>query len=80
MEIHLQNVFLANALVDKMKDGGHDVMVVTKGCLEVLTMLERVVLSDEMRATTAPTKQRGGVTTDSNDPGRSERISHKSGL
>jgi hypothetical protein len=32
-----------------MKDGGHDVMVVTKGCLEVLMMLERVVLSDKMR-------------------------------
>jgi hypothetical protein len=43
------NVFFANALVDKMKDGGHDVMAVTKGCLEVLTMLERVVLSDKMR-------------------------------
>ena len=43
------NVFFANALVDKMKDGGHDVMVVTKGCLEVLTTLERVVLSDKMR-------------------------------
>jgi hypothetical protein len=43
------NVFFANALVDKMKDGGHDVMVVTRGCLEVLTMLERVVLSNKMR-------------------------------
>jgi hypothetical protein len=32
-----------------MKDGGHDFMVVTKGCLEVIMMLERVVLSDEMR-------------------------------
>ncbi len=42
------NVFFANALVEKMKDSGHDVMVVTKGCLEVLMMLERVVLSDEM--------------------------------
>jgi len=50
------NVFLANALVDKMKDGGHDVMVVTKGCLEVLTMLERVVLSDEMRKNKATGK------------------------
>ncbi len=39
-----------------MKDGGHDVMVVTKGCLEVLTMLERVVLSDEMRKNKATGK------------------------
>ncbi len=43
------NVFLANASVDKVKDGGHDVMVVTKRCSEVLTMLKRVVLSDKMR-------------------------------
>ncbi len=43
------HVFFANALVDKMKDGGHDVMFVTKGRLEVLMMLERVVLSDKMR-------------------------------
>jgi hypothetical protein len=50
------NVFLANALVDKMKDGGHDVMVVTKGCLEVLTKLERVVLSEEMRKNKATGK------------------------
>jgi hypothetical protein len=50
------NVFLANALVDKMKDGGHDVMVVTKGCSEVLTMLERVVLSDEMQKNKATGK------------------------
>jgi hypothetical protein len=39
-----------------MKDGGHDVMVVTKGCSEVLTMLERVVLSDEMRKNKATGK------------------------
>jgi hypothetical protein len=39
-----------------MKDGGHDVMVVTKGCLEVLTMLERVVISDEMRKNKATGK------------------------
>ncbi len=50
------NVFFANALVDKMKVGGHDVMVVTKGCLEVLTMLEPVVLSDEMRKNKATGK------------------------
>jgi hypothetical protein len=50
------NVFLANALVSKMKDGGHDVMVVTKGCLEVLTMLERAVLSDKMRKNKATGK------------------------
>ncbi len=50
------NVFLANALVDKMKDGGHDVIVVTKGCSEVLRMLERVVLSDEMRKNKATGK------------------------
>ncbi len=50
------NVFIANALVDKMKDGEHDVMVVTKGCSEVLTMLERVVLSDEMRKNEATGK------------------------
>jgi hypothetical protein len=43
-------------LVDKMKDGGHDFMVVTKGCLEVLTMLECVVLSDEMRKNKATGK------------------------
>jgi hypothetical protein len=48
--------FFANALVDKMKDGGHDIMVVTKGCLEVLTMLERVVLSDKMRKNKATGK------------------------
>jgi hypothetical protein len=47
---------LQNALVDKMKDGGHDVMVVTKGCLEVLTMLERAVLSDKMRKNKATGK------------------------
>jgi hypothetical protein len=50
------NVFLANALVDKMKDGGHDFMVVTKGCSDVLTMLERVVLSDKMRKNIATGK------------------------
>jgi hypothetical protein len=50
------NVFLANALVEKMKDGGHNVMVVAKGCSEVLTMLERVVLSDEMRKNKATGK------------------------
>ncbi len=50
------NVFFANALVDKMKDGGHDVMVVTKGRLEVLTMLECVALSDEMRKNEATGK------------------------
>jgi hypothetical protein len=50
------NVFLANALVDKMKDGGHDVMVVTKQCSEVLTMLEPVVLFDEMRKNKATGK------------------------
>jgi hypothetical protein len=50
------NVFLANTLVDKMKDGGHDVMVVTKGCSEVLTMLKCVVLSDKMRKNKATGK------------------------
>jgi hypothetical protein len=50
------NAFFANALVDKMKDGGHDVMVVTKGCLEVLMMLEPVVLSDKMRKNKATGK------------------------
>jgi hypothetical protein len=50
------NVFLANALVDKMKDGGHDVMVVTKGFSEMLTMLERFVLSDKMRKNKATGK------------------------
>ncbi len=50
------NVFLENALVDKMKNGGHDVMVVTKGCSEVLMMLERVVLSDEMKKNKATGK------------------------
>jgi hypothetical protein len=49
-------VFFANAIVDQMKDGGHDVMVVTKGRLEVLTMLERVVLSDKMRKNKATGK------------------------
>jgi hypothetical protein len=39
-----------------MKDGGHDAMVVTKGRLEVLTMLERVVLSDKMRKNKATGK------------------------
>jgi hypothetical protein len=50
------NVFLANASVDKMTDGGHDVMVVTKGCSEVLTILERVVLSEKMRKNKATGK------------------------
>ncbi len=39
-----------------MKDGGHDVMVITKGCSEVLTMLERVVLSDKIRKNKATGK------------------------
>jgi hypothetical protein len=50
------NVFFANALVDKMKDGGHDAMVVTKGCLEVLTIFKHVVLSDKMRKNKATGK------------------------
>ncbi len=50
------NVFFANALIDKMKDGGHDVMIVTKRRLEVLTMLERVVLTDKMRKNKATGK------------------------
>jgi hypothetical protein len=50
------NVFFANALVDKMKDGGHDVVVVTIGRMEVLTMLECVVLSDKMRKNKATKK------------------------
>ena len=45
----LQNVMFSNALVDKIKEGGHDVVMVLKDWLEVRTMLERVVLSDEIR-------------------------------
>jgi hypothetical protein len=45
----LQNVMFANGLVDKIEEGGHDVVMVLKERLEVMKMLERVVLSDEMR-------------------------------
>jgi hypothetical protein len=44
-----QNVMFSNALVDKIEEGGHDVVMVLKDRLEVMTMLERVVLSDKMR-------------------------------
>ena len=45
----LQNVMFANGLVDKIEESGHDVVMVLKERLEVMKMLERVVLSDEMR-------------------------------
>jgi hypothetical protein len=45
----LQNVMFSNALVDKIEEGGHNVVMALKDRLEVMTMLERVVLSDKMR-------------------------------
>ncbi len=45
----LQNVMFSNAIVDKIEEGGHDVVMVLKDRLEVMKMLERVVLSEEMR-------------------------------
>ena len=50
------NVLFSNALVDKMKEGGHDVVMVLKDRLEVTKMLERVVLSDKMRKNKAKGK------------------------
>jgi hypothetical protein len=45
----LQNVMVSNALVDKIEEGGHDVIMVLRDWLEVMKMLEHVVLSDKMR-------------------------------
>ena len=50
------NVLFSNALVDKMAEGGHDVVMVLKDRLEVIKMLERVVVSDEMRRNKASGK------------------------
>ena len=45
----MQNVMFSNALVDKIEEGGHDVIMMFRDRLEVMKMLEHVVLSDEMR-------------------------------
>jgi len=44
-----QNVMFSNALVDKIEEGGHDVIMAFWDWLAVMKMLEHVVLSDEMR-------------------------------
>ena len=41
-----QNVMFSNALVDKIEEGGHDVIMVFWDRLEVMKMLEHVVLSE----------------------------------
>ena len=43
------NVSYMKGLVDKMKEAGHDVNLVLKNNTEVLKMLERVIITDEMR-------------------------------
>jgi hypothetical protein len=43
------NVLFANGLVKKMKELGVDMKVIMKDQQEVLRMLERVVLSDQIR-------------------------------
>jgi len=45
----LQNMMVSNALVDKIEEGGHDVIMVLRDWLEVMKMLEHVALSDKMR-------------------------------
>ncbi len=52
-----QNVMFCNAIVDKIKEGGHNVVMVLKDWFEVMTMLERVVLSDKMRKQKAQGKE-----------------------
>ena len=42
------NVFFLNGLIEKMKEGGHHIVVVIKERLVLMKMLERVVLSKEM--------------------------------
>jgi hypothetical protein len=43
------NVFYTRGLVAKMEEAGHGVLLVLKDCIEVMKMLERVIVSDEMR-------------------------------
>mgnify|MGYP006153922695 CR=1 FL=1 len=50
------NVLFLNGLVQKMKEGGHHVVVVIKEHSEVMKMLERVVLSEEMERKKAAKK------------------------
>ena len=50
------NVFFANGLVEKMKEGGHHIVVVIKERSVVMKMLERVVLSEEMTRNKAAKK------------------------
>ena len=50
------NVLFLNGLVEKMKGGGHHVLAVIKERSEVMKMLERVVLSEEMTRTKAAKK------------------------
>ncbi len=50
------NVLFLNGLVQKMKEGGQYVVVVIKERLEVMKMLERVVLSEEMERKKAAKK------------------------
>ena len=41
-------MLFSNGLVEKMKEDGHHIVVVLKERSEVMKMLERVVLSEEM--------------------------------
>ncbi len=50
------NVLFANGLVEKMKELGVDVKVLMKDWQEILQMLERVVLSDQIRTNKAEGK------------------------
>ena len=49
-------VLFLNGLVQKMKEGGHHIVVVIKERLEVMKMLEHVVLSEEMERKKAAKK------------------------
>ena len=44
-----QNVYYIKGLVDKMEKASHDVHLVVKDHIEVLKMIERVIVTDEMR-------------------------------
>ena len=50
------NVLFLNGLVQKMKEGGHHAVVVIKEHSEVMKMLERVMLSEEMEQKKAAKK------------------------
>ena len=44
-----RNVLYIKGLVEKMEEAGHDVHLVVKDHIEVMKMLERVIVTDEMR-------------------------------